>query len=130
MAIDSGTGSGQKDGAGGERRSEQEARQETSEQRQDGALEDHRRQPSASETQVRREQGGHDRPVGGDQKPHPRPQATPQDGKKPDAQSQSDNAGRPDPKAGVDSEVGDLDDPDAEKKGALPGRAGGGLAGG
>lgn len=37
----------------------------------------------------------------------------------------------PDPKAGMDREVGDLDDPDAvEKDGALPGRMGGGLAGG
>lgn len=45
------------------------------------------------------------------------------------------SAGRPtnppDPKAGVDREVGDLDDPDAvEDDGALPGRMGGGLAGG
>ena len=37
----------------------------------------------------------------------------------------------PDPKAGVAREVGDLDDPDAVKDdGALPGRMGGGLAGG
>lgn len=37
----------------------------------------------------------------------------------------------PDPTAGVDREVGDLDDPDAvEDDGALPGRMGGGLAGG
>lgn len=36
-----------------------------------------------------------------------------------------------DPKAGFDREVGDLDDPDAEDDDdALPGRAGGGLAGG
>lgn len=35
-----------------------------------------------------------------------------------------------DRKAGLDSEVGDLDDPDAEDEDALPGRAGGGLAGG
>ena len=39
-------------------------------------------------------------------------------------------AARPDPKAGLDREVGDLEDPDAEDEGALPGRAGGGLAGG
>ena len=37
---------------------------------------------------------------------------------------------RPDPQAGIDREVGDLEDPDAEDDGALPGRAGGGLAGG
>ena len=37
----------------------------------------------------------------------------------------------PDPKAGVDREVGDLEDPDAvDEDGALPGRMGGGLAGG
>lgn len=36
-----------------------------------------------------------------------------------------------DPKAGMEREVGDLDDPDAvEDEGALPGRMGGGLAGG
>ncbi|MDQ3287592.1 MAG: hypothetical protein M3Q42_04900 [Pseudomonadota bacterium] len=37
----------------------------------------------------------------------------------------------PDSKAGMEQEVGDLDDPDAvEDEGALPGRMGGGLAGG
>lgn len=37
----------------------------------------------------------------------------------------------PDPKAGVDKEVGDLEDEDAVREdGALPGRMGGGLAGG
>ena len=36
---------------------------------------------------------------------------------------------KPDPN-GLDAEVGDLEDPDAEDEGALPGRAGGGLAGG
>ena len=35
-----------------------------------------------------------------------------------------------DPQAGIDREVGDLEDPDAEEDGALPGRVGGGLAGG
>ncbi|ASR42041.1 hypothetical protein BEN78_00045 [Xanthomonas citri pv. mangiferaeindicae] len=36
-----------------------------------------------------------------------------------------------DPKTGIDREVGDLDDPDApDNDDALPGRAGGGLAGG
>lgn len=36
----------------------------------------------------------------------------------------------PDPKAGMDREVGDLEDPNAvEDEGALPGRMGGGLAG-
>ena len=37
---------------------------------------------------------------------------------------------RPDPQAELDREVGDLEDPGAEDDGALPGRAGGGLAGG
>lgn len=41
-----------------------------------------------------------------------------------------DPAAKPDPKAGLDREVGDLEDPEAEDDGALPGRAGGGLAGG
>jgi len=36
----------------------------------------------------------------------------------------------PDQEAGLDREVGDLEDPDAEDDGALPGRVGGGLAGG
>lgn len=37
----------------------------------------------------------------------------------------------PDPTAGMEREVGDLEDPDAvEDEGALPGRMGGGLAGG
>ena len=43
-------------------------------------------------------------------------------------------AGPPNPtdrKAGLDKEVGDIDDPDAvDDDGALPGRMGGGLAGG
>lgn len=47
---------------------------------------------------------------------------TPAEGAAPDA--------TPDPRAGLDREVGDLEDPDAEDAGALPGRAGGGLAGG
>lgn len=34
-----------------------------------------------------------------------------------------------DRKAGIDSEVGDLDDPGADDEDALPGHAGGGLAG-
>ena len=38
--------------------------------------------------------------------------------------------GKPDPKGGIGREVGDLEDPDAENEGALPGRVGGGLAGG
>jgi len=37
---------------------------------------------------------------------------------------------KPDPKTGLDAEIGDLEDADAEDDGALPGRAGGGLAGG
>ncbi|MCD9032583.1 hypothetical protein LDO32_12690 [Luteimonas sp. Y-2-2-4F] len=51
-----------------------------------------------------------------------------------DRKPQDDDATRDrprDPKAGLDREVGDLDDPDAtQDDGALPGRAGGGLAGG
>lgn len=112
MGIDSGTRTGKDQGTGVERRSGQEVQQETAEERQDRALERQRGNPSQAEEQVRREQGGHDRPVGADQKPHPRPQA------------------RPDPQRGLDREVGDLEDPEAEKDGALPGRAGGGLAGG
>lgn len=54
-------------------------RQETAEQQQDQAMERQRSQPSPGEETVRREQGGHDRPVGGDHRPHPRP--------KPDADS-------------------------------------------
>ena len=38
--------------------------------------------------------------------------------------------GQPDDKAGIGREVGDLEDPNAEDEGALPGRVGGGLAGG
>ena len=45
-------------------------------------------------------------------------------------QEPGEPAAEPDPKAGLDREVGDLEDPDAEDDGALPGRAGGGLAGG
>ena len=42
-----------------------------------------------------------------------------------------DAPARPDPDAGLDREVGDLEDEDAEEDhGALPGRVGGGLAGG
>lgn len=46
---------------------------------------------------------------------------------------QGSDAGSPErnAKAGMDREVGDLEDPDAvEDEGALPGRMGGGLAGG
>ncbi|WP_082113106.1 hypothetical protein [Pseudoxanthomonas suwonensis] len=90
-------------------------------------MEERRGNPTAEETQVRREQGGHDRPVGADQKPHPRP--VPEDGKQA-AQERGGDAAHSHPKAGLDREVGDLEDPDARKDGALPGRAGGGLAGG
>lgn len=51
----------------------------------------------------------------------------------PDAQArQPDHPGEggPDPGAGIAREVGDLEDPDAGDDGALPGRVGGGLAGG
>ena len=49
---------------------------------------------------------------------------------RPDPANRQDRTEKPDPKAGLDREVGDLEDPDAEDDGALPGRAGGGLAGG
>jgi hypothetical protein len=77
MAIDKGNRTDRKEATGGKPpgRTGQEARQDTAEQRQGEALEDRRRHPSAEEAQVRREQGGHDRPVGPDHKPHPRPQA-------------------------------------------------------
>lgn len=42
-----------------------------------------------------------------------------------------DAQAEPNPRAGIEREVGDLEDPDAvEDEGALPGRVGGGLAGG
>ncbi|MDQ3269778.1 MAG: hypothetical protein M3Q11_06275 [Pseudomonadota bacterium] len=51
----------------------------------------------------------------------------------PDPQAEAP-AGPPtgtDPQAGLDREVGDLENPDAvDEEGALPGRVGGGLAGG
>ena len=59
-------------------RDEADARQDTAQQQEKQALEQHRRQPSPSEEQVRREQGGHDRPVGGDHVPQRRPQADPE----------------------------------------------------
>jgi len=47
-----------------------------------------------------------------------------------DAQDDASPTAVPDQEAGLDREVGDLEDPDAEDDGALPGRVGGGLAGG
>ena len=88
-------------GAHGHDPQERKLRQEHEQQRQQQDLEEHRGHPSAQEEQVRREQGGHDRPVGPDQVPHRRPENVSPDA--PDA----------------------VDDDDA-----LPGRAGGGLAGG
>lgn len=88
-------------GAHGHDPQERKLRQEHEQQRQQQDLEEHRGHPSAQEEQVRREQGGHDRPVGPDQVPHRRPE----------------NVSPDDPAAE------DQDD-------ALPGRAGGGLAGG
>ena len=61
-----------------------------------------------------RKTGERNRDGGGDRREHPDPR---------------DPAAKPDPKAGLDREVGDLEDPDAADDGALPGRAGGGLAG-
>ncbi|MGJ4802442.1 hypothetical protein [Luteimonas sp. SDU82] len=54
------------------------------------------------------------------------------DGTPDDERQRQDDAPAPapDPAAGLDREVGDLEDPDAEDGGALPGRVGGGLAGG
>ncbi|MEN1959219.1 hypothetical protein WCE41_02585 [Luteimonas sp. MJ246] len=59
------------------------------------------------------------------------------DSRQPEHREQDDQRQRPQdmpsepaPKAGFDREVGDLEDPEAEDDGALPGRAGGGLAGG
>ncbi|MGJ4730282.1 hypothetical protein [Luteimonas sp. SDU101] len=54
------------------------------------------------------------------------------DGTPDDERQGPDEAPAPasDPEAGLDREVGDLEDPDAEDDGALPGRVGGGLAGG
>jgi len=56
----------------------------------------------------------------------------PEDGdrKRRQAPKTQDPSAGPDPKAGLDREVGDLEDQDAEDDGALPGRAGGGLTGG
>jgi hypothetical protein len=62
-------------------RTGQQARQETAEQRQDAAMQQRRADPSPEEAQVRREQGGHDRPVGSDHKPRPRPQPGSKGGK-------------------------------------------------
>lgn len=53
--------------------------------------------------------------------------AAPQSGR---PQDESAPRQAPDPAAGLDREVGDLEDPEAEEDGALPGRVGGGLAGG
>ena len=58
---------------------QQQHRQESAERRQDAAMQQERSRPTAEEEAVRREQGGHDRPVGGDHRPHPRPE--PDDGK-------------------------------------------------
>jgi hypothetical protein len=63
------------------RRTSQQAQQETTGQRQDATMQRQRANPSAEEAQVRREQGGHDRPVGADHKPHPRPQPGSKGGK-------------------------------------------------
>jgi len=131
MAIDNGTRTGQKDTADAPARTGQERDAQATQKQQDDALQHRRRNPSDEEEQVRREQGGHDRLVGSDQVPQSRPEVKPGPGKQGDsAQQRDDNAGGPDPQAGLDREVGDLEDPNAEQDGALPGRAGGGLAGG
>ncbi|MBO9715968.1 MAG: hypothetical protein J7507_03970 [Pseudoxanthomonas sp.] len=82
MATDKPTRTGTKQDTGADpRRTDQQARQETIEQRQDDAMQRRRGNPSVEEAQVRREQGGHDRPVGSDHVPHPRPQPASKDTK-------------------------------------------------
>jgi hypothetical protein len=49
--------------------------QEQVQQRQEDRLEQKRRLPGTQEERVRRDQGGHDRPVGNDHRPHPRSEA-------------------------------------------------------
>jgi hypothetical protein len=78
MATEKPVRTGQKEGTGADTdRTDQQARQETVEQRQDAAMQQRRADPSPEEAQVRREQGGHDRPVGSDHVPHPRPRPRP-----------------------------------------------------
>ncbi|MFL6586873.1 MAG: hypothetical protein ACJ8GV_08330 [Luteimonas sp.] len=48
----------------------------------------------------------------------------------PDRDAVADAAPGTDPRTGIDSEVGDLEDEDEDGTDALPGHAGGGLAGG
>ncbi len=75
-------------------------------------------------------QDGDDRRAPGPQGPH---SGQDPDGSGPDRPRDPDAPAPlepPDPDAGIDREVGDLEDPDAEDEGALPGRVGGGLAGG
>ena len=81
MANDHGTPSGRNapPGAGSDR-SDEQVQQEATEQRQDAAMQRRRADPSAEEAQVRREQGGHDRPVGSDHVPHRRPEPASKDG--------------------------------------------------
>jgi len=115
----------------------EQVQQENTQQRQQQDLQQHRRNPSEPEEDVRREQGGHDRPVRPDHKPGRRPEVPADDDGDGDSRAEDDRGPRPlgeasstDPKAGVDREVGDLEDEDATDDGALPGRVGGGLAGG
>ena len=63
---------GRKPDSAGKETHEQALAQETAQQRQQQDLQQHRRQPGEREEQVRREQGGHDRPVGNDHRPHRR----------------------------------------------------------
>ncbi|WP_037083389.1 hypothetical protein [Pseudoxanthomonas sp. J35] len=116
----------------------EQVQQENTQQRQQQELQQHRRNPSESEEDVRREQGGHDRPVRQDHKPGRRPEVPADDDGDGGASRAEDDRGptsrgeasSTDPKAGVDREVGDLEDQDATDDDALPGRVGGGLAGG
>lgn len=115
----------------------EQVQQENTQQRQQQDLQQHRRNPSEPEEEVRREQGGHDRPVRQDHKPGRRPEVPADDDGDGDSRAEDDRGHRSpgeasstDPRAGVDREVGDLEDEDATNDGALPGRVGGGLAGG
>jgi len=86
---------------------------------------------------TRKQHPGTNHPQDGEEKKAPGPQGpdtgTDPGGSGPDRPHDPDapTPGEPpDPDAGLDREVGDIDDPDAEDDGALPGRVGGGLAGG
>jgi len=68
-----------KTGQGGTERREEVLEQDQAQRRQQDRLEQERRLPDANEEQVRRRQGGHDRPVENDHRPHRRSEAEPGD---------------------------------------------------